>query len=128
MLLSLTLALLSVLPPAEAVDGRVFVPAVRVVPMLPLVAFVVVPVACGVAALTACIRLLARVPQHVPLQVHALVAGVAADGTVERLGARVDALVTSQVSQVPAGVAARRALVRLLACVHTQVPLEVVEM
>lgn len=86
-LLSLTLALLSVFAPTEAIDRCVFVPAVCVVPVLPLVTFVVVPVACGVAALGAGVRLLARVPQHVPLQVHALVAGVAADGAVERLRA-----------------------------------------
>lgn len=85
--LSLTLALLSVSAPAEAVDGCVFVPAVRVVSVFPLVAFVVVPVARGVDALGAGVRLLARVPQHVPLQVHALVAGVAAHAAVERLGA-----------------------------------------
>lgn len=125
--LSLTLALLSVFAPAEAVDGCVLVPAVRVVSVFPLVPFVVVPVARGVVALGAGVRLLARVPQHVPLQVHALVAGVAADAAVERLGARVDALVTPQVGEVSAGVAAGRALVGLLARVHAQVAFEVVE-
>lgn len=84
--LSLTRPLLTVLAPAEAVDGGVFVPAVRVVSVLPLVAFVVVPVACGVVTLSTGIWLLTSVPQHVPLQIHALVAGVAADATVERLG------------------------------------------
>lgn len=105
-----------------------FVPAVCVVSVFPLVAFVVVPVACGVAALGACIWLLSCVPQHVPLQVHALVARVAADVAMERLSARVDALVASQVGQIPTGVATRWALIWLLPCVHAQVPLEVVEM
>jgi len=127
-LLSLTLNVLSGFAPAEAVDGGVFVPTVRVVSVFPLVAFVVVPVARGVAALGAGVRLLARVPQHVPLQVHALVAGVAADAAVERFGARVDALVAPQVGEVPAGVAARMALVGLLARVHAHVTFEVVEM
>ena len=126
-LLALVLALLSVSAPAQAVDGGVFVPAVRVVSVFPLVAFVVVPVTRGVVALGAGVRLLARVPQHVPLQVHALVAGVAAHAAVERLGARVDALVPPKVGEVSAGVAAGRALVRLLARVHAQVALEVVE-
>ena len=127
MLLALVLALLRVSAPAQAVDGGVFVPAVCVVSVFPLVAFVVVPVTRGVVALGAGVRLLARVSQHVPLQVHALVAGVAAHAAVERLGARVDALVPPKVGEVSAGVAAGRALIRLLARVHTQVALEVVE-
>lgn len=63
-----------------------FVPAVRVVPVLSLMTLVVVPVSRGVVALGTGVRLLPRVPQHVPLQVHALVAGVAADTAVKWFG------------------------------------------
>lgn len=83
---SRTRPLKSLLTPAQPIDGGGFVPAVHVVAVLPLVAFVVVPVARGVAALWAGVWFLTRVPQHVPLQVHALVAGVAADAALERLG------------------------------------------
>ena len=103
MLLSLARALQGSSAPAQAVDGSVFVPVVGVVSMFPLVAFVVVPVSCGLLALGTGVRLFSRVPQHVPLQVHALVARVAAHAAVEGLGARVDALVAPQVSQVLLG-------------------------
>lgn len=93
----LSLTLLSVSVPAEAIDGCMFVPVVRVVSVFPLVAFVVVPVPRCVVTLGAGIRLLACVTQHVPLQVHALVARVAAHTAVKRFGARVDALVAPQV-------------------------------
>lgn len=95
--------------------------------MFLLMSLVIVPVARGVAALPTLVRLLPRVPQHVPLQVHALVAAVAAHRALERLGARVHALVPLQVGQVAACVIAQMALVRLLARVHSVVPLQVVE-
>jgi len=102
-------------------------PAVRGQAVLLLVPLVVVPVARRVAALLALVGLLPRVPQHVALQVHALVAAVVAHGALEGLGARVDPLVALQVGEVPAGVVAQVALVGLLARVHAVVPLEVVE-
>ncbi len=49
--------------------------------------FVVVPVASGVATLLTLMGFLARVAQHVPLQVHTLVAAVVADGTLKGFGA-----------------------------------------
>lgn len=104
-----------------------FDPAVCGQAVLLLVSLIIVPVAGGVAALLTLVRLLPRVSEHVPLQVHALVAAVAAHGTLEGLGTRVHALVALQVGQVPAGVIAQMALVRFLACVHSVVALEVVE-
>lgn len=104
-----------------------FDPAVSGQAVLLLVSLVIVPVAGGVAALLTLVRLLTGVPQHVPLQVHALVAAVAAHGTLEGLGARVHPLVALQIGQVPAGIIAQMALVRFLACVHPVVALEVVK-
>ena len=89
MLLSLARALQGSSAPAQAVDGSVFVPVVGVVSMFPLVAFVVVPVSCGLLALGTGVRLFSRVPQHVPLQVHALVARVAAPRPEFIFGAQV---------------------------------------
>lgn len=88
---------------------------------------VVVPVACGVCAHVALVWLLARVTQHVPLQVHALVAAVAAHAALERFGTRVNPLVPLQVCQIAAGVVTQMALVGLFARVHAMVPLQVVE-
>lgn len=92
-----------------------------------LMSLVIVPVARGVPALLAFVGLLSRVPEHVSLQVHALVAAVTAHGALEGLRARVHPLVALQVGQVPAGVIAQVALVGLLARVHSVVALEVVE-
>lgn len=49
--------------------------------------FVIVPVASGVPTLLALMGLLARVAQHVPLQVHTLIAAVVADCTLKGFGA-----------------------------------------
>lgn len=70
--------------------------------VLALVPFVVIPVARGVAARVAFVRLVTRVPQHVPFQVHTLVAAVPTNGAVKRFGSGVDPLVAPQVGQVPA--------------------------
>lgn len=60
-------------------------PALGCVAVDLLVALVVVPVTRGVGAVPALEGLLARMPQHVPLQVHALVAAVAAEAALEGL-------------------------------------------
>lgn len=106
---------------------RNFDPAVRGQAMFLLMSLVIVPVAGGVAALLTFVRLLSCVSEHVPLQVHALVATVTAHGALEGFGARVHPLVALQVGQVPAGVIAQMALVGFLTCVHSVVALEVVE-
>lgn len=106
---------------------RRFNPAVSGQAVFLLMPLVIVPVTSRVAALLTFVRLLPCVPEHVPLQVHALVAAVAAHGTLEGFGARVHPLVALQVGQVAASVIAQMALVRLLACVHSVVTLEVVE-
>lgn len=125
--LTVSLIIMMLFGPVEAVLGYRPVPVVHTMSVFPLVAFVVVQVSRGVVALAAGVRLLTSVSQHVSLQVHALVARVAANVTVERLGARMDALMAPQVVQVATGVATRWALVWLLARVHTQVPFEVVQ-
>lgn len=89
--------------------------------------FVVVPVASGVATLLALMGLLACVPQHVPLQVHTLVAAVVADGALKGFSARMHPLVPLEISQVAAGIVTQVALVGFLAGVYSMVPLEVVE-
>lgn len=92
-----------------------------------LVALVVVPVACGVGTGGTAEGLLARVPQHVAFEVHALVAAVVAEAAAERLVPRVDAAVPLEVGQVATGVGAERALVGLFSRVHTLVALQVVQ-
>lgn len=67
--------------------GVAFNPAVCVQAMLLLVAFIVVPVACGVATVLTLVGLLPCVAQHVPLEVHALITAVVAHSALERLGA-----------------------------------------
>lgn len=95
--------------------------------MLLLVSFIIVPVSGGVAALLALMGLFPRMAQHVPLQVHALVAAVVADGALKRFGTGVHPLVPLEVSQVPAGVVAQVALVGFFAGVYSMVPLQVVK-
>lgn len=64
-----------------------FNPAICSEAVLLLMSFVVVPVASGVATLLTLMGFLARVAQHVPLQVHTLVAAVVANGTLKGFGA-----------------------------------------
>lgn len=97
-------------------------------PVLTLMPLVVIPMPRGVATFVTLVGLVPRVPQHVSLQIHTLVAAVSANGTVERFGARVDPLVAPQIGQVPAGVATGGAGVGFLACVHSEVAFEVVQM
>lgn len=63
-----------------------FNPAVCGQAMLFLMPFVIVPMASGVATLLTLVGLLPCVPQHVPLEVHALVATVVAYSALKRLG------------------------------------------
>ena len=96
-------------------------------PMHFLVAFVVVPVACGIGAGGTAEGLLACVPQHVAFEVHALVAAVVAKATPERFVPRVNATMTLEVGQVATGIGTEGALVGLLSCVDTLVPFQVIQ-
>lgn len=104
-----------------------FNPAICSEAVLLLMSFVVVPVASGVATLLALMGLLARVAQHVPLQVHTLVTAVVANGALKGFGARMHPLVPLEISQVAAGIVTQVALVGFLASVYSMVPLEVVK-
>lgn len=104
-----------------------FIPPLCDEAVLLLVPFVIVPVAGSIATLLALMRLFARVAQHVPLQVHALVAAVVADGALKGFGPGMHALVSFQVSQVPAGIFTQVAFVGFFAGVYPMVALQVVE-
>lgn len=111
-------------PPLRGREARLSCPTM---PVHLLVAFVVVPVACGVGTGGTAEGLLARVPQHVAFEVHALVAAVVAKATPKRFVPRVDATVTLEVGQVATGVGTEGALVGLLSCVDALVPLQVIQ-
>lgn len=93
-----------------------------------LVAFVVVPVPCGVGAGGTAEGLLACVPQHMAFEVHALIAAVVAKATPKWFVTRVDATMTFEVGQVATSIGAEGALVGLLSCVDTLVPFQVIQM
>lgn len=111
-----------------ALGGRKARPSCPTMAMHLLVAFVVVPVACGVGAGGTAEGLLACVPQHVAFEVHALIAAVVAKATPKRFVPRVDATVTLEVGQVATGIGAEGALVGLLSCVDALVPFQVIQM
>lgn len=110
-----------------ALRGREARPSCATMPMHFLVAFVVVPVACGIGAGGTAEGLLACVPQHVAFEVHALVAAVVAKATPERFVPRVNATMTLEVGQVATGIGTEGALVGLLSCVDTLVPFQVIQ-
>lgn len=112
-------------PALRGGEGGPSCPAMAVHLLVPLV---VVPVAGGVGAGGTAEGLLARVSQHVTLEVHTLIAAVVAKATPKRFVTRVDATMTLEVGQVATCVGTEGALVGLLSRVDALVPFQVIQM